>query len=147
MDQVAQKWGAQGPQPLPLRGPCVLVLVSILQSVWALQLVLLCFNSAVVALIPAHFLAPPPPPPLRFSSILVHSAQPPQTTREAHLPHLLIAYFLSQQLRGLDLFREFLANTLGIHLLNFWLDAESYRDSTESEPVDTLRMLIVKLIR
>ena len=51
------------------------------------------------------------------------------------------------QVHGLELFKEFLQSTLGIHLLNFWLDAERYKDSVESEPEETLRMLITKLFR
>ena len=44
-------------------------------------------------------------------------------------------------------FETFLQDTLGIHLYNFWLDAERYKDSLESEPEETLRKHRTKLFR
>ena len=46
-------------------------------------------------------------------------------------------------------FRDFLTGTSGIHLLNFWLDVEEYKDLEESnvENESTLQMLRMKLFR
>lgn len=46
-------------------------------------------------------------------------------------------------------FREFLIGTSGLHLLDFWLDVEEYKDLEEAslEDESTLQMLRVKLFR
>jgi hypothetical protein len=46
-------------------------------------------------------------------------------------------------------FRVFLTGTSGLHLFNFWLDVEEYKDLEESnaENENTLQMLRVKLFR
>ncbi|CAB3981499.1 Hypothetical predicted protein [Paramuricea clavata] len=50
---------------------------------------------------------------------------------------------------GMREFREFLTGTSGLHLFNFWLDVEEYKDLGESnaENENTLQMLRVKLFR
>lgn len=50
-------------------------------------------------------------------------------------------------LQGMELFKTFLEDTSGKHLFHFWVDAERYRDSLESEPEDTLREQKTKLFR
>ncbi|CAH3180537.1 unnamed protein product [Porites lobata] len=50
-------------------------------------------------------------------------------------------------LQGMELFKKFLDETSGKPLFNFWLDAERYRDSLESEPEDTLREQRTRLFR
>jgi len=47
----------------------------------------------------------------------------------------------------MELFKTFLADTSGKHLFNFWLDAERYKESLESEPEDTLREQMTRLFR
>ena len=47
----------------------------------------------------------------------------------------------------MELFKTFLDETSGKPLFNFWLDAERYRDSLESEPEDTLREQRTRLFR
>ena len=47
----------------------------------------------------------------------------------------------------MELFKAFLDDTLGKHLFQFWLDAERYKDSLESEPEETLREQMTKLFR
>ena len=46
-------------------------------------------------------------------------------------------------------FREFLTGTSGLHLVNFWLDVEEYKNLEESsfENESTLQMLRIKLFR
>jgi len=50
-------------------------------------------------------------------------------------------------LQGMELFKTFLEDTSGKHLFNFWLDAERYKESLESEPEDTLREQMTRLFR
>ncbi|XP_032242631.2 uncharacterized protein LOC116620845 isoform X2 [Nematostella vectensis] len=50
-------------------------------------------------------------------------------------------------LRGMSLFRSFLEDTVGIHLYNFWLDAEHYKDSLVFDSEDTVRQLRSQLFR
>ena len=47
----------------------------------------------------------------------------------------------------MELFKTFLEDTSGKHLFNFWLDAERYKESLESEPEDTLREQMTRLFR
>lgn len=47
----------------------------------------------------------------------------------------------------MELFKAFLDETSGKHLFNFWLDAERFKDSLESEPEETLREQMTKLFR
>ena len=47
----------------------------------------------------------------------------------------------------MELFKTFLEETSGKHLFNFWLDAERYRESLESEPEDTVREQMTRLFR
>ena len=47
----------------------------------------------------------------------------------------------------MELFKTFLEDTSGKHLFNFWLDAERYKESLESEPDDTLREQMTRLFR
>ena len=47
----------------------------------------------------------------------------------------------------MELFKAFLEDTSGKHLFNFWLDAERYKESLESEPEDTLREQMTRLFR
>ncbi|XP_028403051.1 uncharacterized protein LOC114525812 isoform X2 [Dendronephthya gigantea] len=50
---------------------------------------------------------------------------------------------------GMKEFREFLTGTSGIHLVNFWLDVEEYKNLEESnvENENALQMLRIKLFR
>ncbi|KAJ7390591.1 hypothetical protein OS493_023980 [Desmophyllum pertusum] len=50
-------------------------------------------------------------------------------------------------LQGMELFKTFLEDTSGRHLFNFWLDAERYKDSLQSEPEETLREQMSRLFR
>lgn len=50
-------------------------------------------------------------------------------------------------LQGMELFKTFLEDKSGKHLFHFWLDAERYKDSLESEPEDTLREQMTRLFR
>lgn len=56
---------------------------------------------------------------------------------------------ITKQSCGMGEFRDFLSGTSGIHLLNFWLDVEEYKDLEESnvENESTLQMLRMKLFR
>ena len=51
------------------------------------------------------------------------------------------------QLQGMELFKTFLEDKSGKHLFHFWLDAERYKESLESEPEDTLREQMTRLFR
>ncbi len=44
------------------------------------------------------------------------------------------------QAKGMEEFKEFLCNTAGRMLLNFWLDCESYKDFMEEVDEDEIRL-------
>ncbi|KAK3733097.1 hypothetical protein QZH41_017433, partial [Actinostola sp. cb2023] len=50
-------------------------------------------------------------------------------------------------LQGMTLFRAFLEDTVGVHLYDFWLDVEQYKDSLQSEPEERTREHRTRLFR
>ncbi|XP_067018661.1 regulator of G-protein signaling 22-like isoform X1 [Acropora muricata] len=88
---------------------------------------------------------------MEFDEDLLDEAQTEADARNIAKKHQMSFEALKRDvlgsLQGMELFKAFLDDTSGKHLFQFWLDAERYKDSLESEPEETLREQMTKLFR